>query len=304
MKRFLLLFALIIATNIFADFQIYNPELSNAVVKAMSLEKAGEFSAAAAAYLDILNLTNKEAKLELAQEKLIKSYPLSANAQVQRVICLYNSGEYKTEDFKNECLAALKKYKKKPGEKTHTPYIQIYQQLLNYYLYINEMEKIEDAVFEIVDYDPRAFLFVYNFLWKTIEKPVDYANEQLTHPHFKETTAKIKKAIKNYEKTNPAVVPQIQYFKLKFQERIGDDVFNTAADLLNIYPHSDNIKSVLEVMRDAINPDKPEQIKQYYKMLIILAIKQPSDKEHIEIVGFLLNEKKKLETIMPEIKTQ
>ncbi len=54
--------------------------------------------------------------------------------------------------------------------------------------------------------------------------------------------------------------------------------------------------------RDAIPFDKPEQVKDYYNTLTILAVKQNSDKNSLETIGFIINEKKKLEAIMPELR--
>jgi len=300
MKKIILLLMLIFNTSIFAEMNIIDSELSNIVTKAKSLDQAKKYSAAADAYLEALNLRTTASKKELDRKK--DGYPISAYLRARRIICLGSISKF-TKDFENECHQALKKYKKKPGENVLTPYIQINQNLLNYYFYLNDIEKIENTVFEVTDYDPRAFTYVYHFLWKTLEKPIDYANEQLAHPHYKETLLKIKQSTKNYEKTNPPVNPQIQLFKLKLLEANDEDVFTAAANLLKNNPQSENLLAVLGIMRDAINPDKPEQIKQYYKMLITLAIKQPSDQKHIKIVGALLSEKKKLETIMPEIKT-
>ena len=301
MKKIAFILVLIITSNLFADIQINNSTVSNAIAKAEELKLEKKYSDAAIVYLEILNTTNKEAKLELTQEKNIKGYPLSADLQAQRLSCLFFTKEFGTEEFKNECLNALKKYKRKPSKDILTPYVQIYQQLLNYYWALNDVEKIENTAFEVTDYDPRAFPYVYHFLWKTLDKPVDPANDELAHPDYKETLSKIKHAINNYEKTNPPVNPQIQYFKLKLLEANGEDVFAAAAVLLKNNPRSDNLLAVLGIMRDAIDPDKPDKIKQYYKMLITLAIKQPSDQKHIKIVGALLSEKKKLETIMPEL---
>ena len=304
MKKAIFLLALIISTNIFAAMGINNPQLSNLVEKAKSLYTTQKYPDAAKSMLTILNMTNETAKTDLSRIDSETGYPLAAIVQAYRMMALFGAGKCASQDFKNECLQSLKKYKQKPGKVVLTPYIQIYQQLLNHYFSLNQSREIENAFFEITDYDPRTLPYFYNFLQKILIKPVDPANDELSHPHYKETLEQIKQAVVKYEKTNPPLNPQIQYFKIKLLEASGEDVFKLSTDYLKKNPATENTKLIVETMRNALNPDKPEQIKQYYKMLTILAIKQPSDKEHIETVSFLLNEKKKLETILPELRNQ
>jgi len=61
---------------------------------------------------------------------------------------------------------------------------------------------------------------------------------------------------------------------------------------------------VIEIAREAIPFDQPELVKDYYNMLMILAIKQPGTKERLKVIGLIINEKKRIEVIMPQIKTQ
>jgi len=79
-----------------------------------------------------------------------------------------------------------------------------------------------------------------------------------------------------------------------------------AINFLKSYPNSSSkeIKEVADIAGEALPFDKPELVNDYYNMLTILAIKQPNTQDRLEIIGLIINEKKKIETIMPEIRNQ
>ena len=92
--------------------------------------------------------------------------------------------------------------------------------------------------------------------------------------------------------------------KLRLLKKNNGDVFDVALEHLKKYPNAnfEETQIVITMARDAISFDKSEQIKQYYNVLLFLAIKQPSDKAHMKAIAFLVNERKKLETVVSEFK--
>ena len=275
-------------------FIIYNSGISNAYAKAIMLEKEEKFSEAAKIYSKILNSTNNSIEFELSQDRFIKGYPLSANIRARQLSCLIRSGGFRSESFKSKCISALKEYKRKPGNIVHTPYVEINQALMSYYWDNKQNDELYKCIFDILDYDPRTFPDFYDFLWAAVEKPSLTEND-------KEILAKIKQAIKNYEKTNPPFNAKLELFKLSILEASGENIFNSATQYLKKYPADENTIKILELLRKAIDYDKPEQIKQYYKLLTYLAVKQPINKDNYKIIGFILKEKMKIEMVAPEV---
>jgi len=43
-------------------------------------------------------------------------------------------------------------------------------------------------------------------------------------------------------------------------------------------------------------------VREFYQTLAVLAIKQPGEEERVGLTAHILNERKKLEAIMPELK--
>ena len=81
----------------------------------------------------------------------------------------------------------------------------------------------------------------------------------------------------------------------------GEDVFKLSENYLIKNAISENTKKVIELMRESIDYKKPEHIKQYYKLLTFLAVKQAINKDNYKIIGFILKEKKKIEMVAPEV---
>ncbi len=65
---------------------------------------------------------------------------------------------------------------------------------------------------------------------------------------------------------------------------------------------ADSLEIALSILRKWLDVSDLAQCKEYYRILTIVALNQPSDESHIKIISKVLNEKKKLETIMPEVK--
>ena len=73
---------------------------------------------------------------------------------------------------------------------------------------------------------------------------------------------------------------------------------------LDQYPDTGEkfLLEAIDIARANINPEHPAQIREFYDALTTLALRQPGDEAHIKTVATILNEKQKLETIMPELK--
>jgi hypothetical protein len=107
-----------------------------------------------------------------------------------------------------------------------------------------------------------------------------------------------------YESAGGEHSAKIDLNYLKILAADGADPFTRALDFLDQYPDTTEkfLLEAIDIARANINPEQPEQIRQFYNALTALALRQPGDEQHIKTVATILNEKQKLETIMPELK--
>ena len=90
---------------------------------------------------------------------------------------------------------------------------------------------------------------------------------------------------------------------LKMLAADGADPFPRALDFLDRYPDTSEapLLEVIDIARVNINPEQPEQIRAFYDALTTLALRQAGGEQNISVVAHILNEKEKLQTIVPEL---
>ncbi len=285
----------LLSLNLFAAPPIRNAELLKAVAKAEILFNNGEFVEAAETYLAALSLENFEAQKEVEEIKEPFICPYSLILHYERLNCLQKARKRRTEIFKIECQKVLEKYKDQAKGKNWNEYMMIYEHLMRHYRVNKNKEMVLKTYDEAVNYN----LWHNNTCYY-----IDYLIQIAPNPIDEKTISKIEVLMEKYKQTAGKLSSGMAHRKLFLKKRMGEDVFDDAIEFLKTYPNTvfGEIRSVIIIARDAISFDKPEQIKQYYNALIVLAIKQSGTKENFATIAFLVNEKKKLETIMPEVK--
>ncbi len=297
MKNNIFLLALIISANIFSAPPIENPELSNIVAQAESAFADKQYILAAESYLNAINLTNSDAKAELDEIKPPYSYPYSLALHVHRLFNLQKARQRRTDAFGNECREILAKYKKQAAGEKWEGYMAVYEQLMRHYRVNNNREMVIKTYEEAVN---------YNLLHNNTSYYIYYLLHFTPQPIDKKTISKIRNLINIYKNAAGKLPSGMALRKLTLTKKTGGDIFPEAINYLKTYPNTifTELRIAIIMARDAISFDKPEQAKEYYNTLTILAIKQPNTKDSLEIIGFIINEKKKIEAIVPEIKTK
>ncbi|MCK5853248.1 hypothetical protein KAH27_09505 [bacterium] len=285
----------LLTANIYAAPTIRNTELSNTVAQAELLFANQEFLDAARAYLTAINLTNAVAQEELAEVKFPDVCPYVLRLHFERLESLTGAQEHSSEAFGVECRAILDKYKSLAEGKSWILFNQLYGHLVNHYRITYNSEMLLKTLEEAANFDPLSHIRCeyINYLIASSTKPMDAA-----------TVSGINKLIDEHKEAYGKLSSGIALCKLRLVEATGGDVFNEALDYLKIYPDTifGEIRETILILRNSIDPDKPEQIRSYYQALTVIAVKQPSDAAHFQAIAFILNEKKKLETILPELK--
>ncbi len=163
-----------------------------------------------------------------------------------------------------------------------------------------KIEEMQNLIFNMTDENPQILKYVYKYFAHSFERfnnvPLTEENANLT-----QLITKLQKSIDNYEKSGSPEFSGIECLKLKITEKNGGDTFNAAKLFAKTHPRYEFISYVINIMRDSINPDKPEQIKEYYETLIFLIGKQPKKTSNIGTMRLMLKEKKKIEIFAPEV---
>ena len=164
----------------------------------------------------------------------------------------------------------------------------------------NNIEEMQNVIFNMINENPQTLKYVYKYFAHSFERfnnmPLTEENTNLT-----QLITKLQKSIDNYEKSGLPEFPGIECLKLKIVENTDGDTFNTAKEFAEKYPQYEFTAYVINIMRDSINPKKPQQIKEYYETLILLIGKQPKKTSHIGTMRLMLKEKKKIEIFAPEV---
>ena len=144
----------------------------------------------------------------------------------------------------------------------------------------------------------------YNLLHNNTSYYIYYLLHFTPQPIDKKTISKIRNLINIYKDAAGKLPSGMALRKLTLTKKTGGDVFPEAIDYLKTYPNTifTELKIAIIMARDAISFDKPEQVQDYYNTLTILAVKQTNSKISLDTIGYLINEMKKIEAIVPEIR--
>ncbi len=295
MNKIIFLF-IFISANLFAIPVIKNPELSNAVASVESAFANKQYELAEKYCRKIFNLKNTNAQKELEKLKSSDNIPYTFRLHLILLDCMACTRQSYSDSFKKECEQTLAKYKDLPEAKEFIQWV--YLHLSEHYRAIHNKKTGIQILKEGADALPKSHLPVYYVI-----NLMDSSPEPLPSNIISEVKRMIKK---NKEVNNNKITAGMAYCKLILIKKTEGNVFHKAIDFLKSYPNAnfEYIKGAIEIAREAIPFDKPEQVKDYYNMLMILAIKQPDTQDRLKVIGLIINEKKKLEVIIPELKTK
>jgi len=293
MNKSIFLF-IFISANLFAMPVIKNPELSNAVASVESAFANKQYELAEKNCRKIFDLKNTNAQKELEKLKSSDNIPYTLRLHLILLDCMACTRQSYSESYKDECINTLAKYKDLPEAKEFIQWVYIH--LFQYYCAVHNKKIGIEFLKKGADFLPKSYLPVYYVI-----NLMDSSPDPLPTNIISEVKRIIKK---NKEINNNKLTSGMAYCKLILIKKTEGKVFHKAIDFLKSYPNSDfeYVKGAIEIARDNISFDKPEQVQNYYNMLMILAIKQPSTKNRLKVIGLIINEKKKIETIMPELR--
>jgi len=287
----IILLLILISANLFALPVIKNPELSNAVASVESAFANKQYKSAEKYCKQIFNMKNPAAQKELKDLKTDDNSPYNLRLHLILLDCMFFNKKSHSEFFKNECEKTIAEYKDLPEAKYNLQWV--YLHLSRYYHAVKNKKMKTQVLKEGADFLPESQL------------PTLYVINLMNNCHKsipKNTIAEIKRIFnKNKEVNNGKLTPRLAYYNVILTKRTGGNVFPAISNFLTSYPNAKPIELInaIKMARDVIPFDKPEQVRKYYNMLLILAVKQINTKERLKVIGFIINEKKKLEVIIP-----
>jgi len=287
LKLVILIIILFSAINSQAMPDIRDAELSGIIAKSELCDAEKDHLGAAKHLLIALNLTNNNVQQELTEIKHPFVVPYALILHYKRLGRLSEAGQTGSKSYACEARKVIDKFKKQAKGKSWEVYSRIYEQLLNHY-FINQNDKmIRETLEEAVNYDPRSSL---------TERYIDFIFYIAKDPINKQAASQVEKIIKKHKNAGIGLSEGIALKELVLWQKTGHIAYRKGLDYLEHYYKATprELERAITITRDSIDPKKPEQIKEYKNALITLAIKQPSDKTRMKLLGLILKEIKKM----------
>jgi len=297
MKRILICTGIIISTvhlyagkhdNFEIKFTDYTPppELSNLLISVNQSIRKGELVAAAGQIKRIMDVKGQSIQKEL-DTAVTTNGPLRLALHADRIKILTRAYYSRNHEVARECTELLKKYSDQAKGKGWWAYISIYNHLGQYHKATGDQNKHLEVMKELYAYDQGKT--IYNYL------------SVLLYRHEKPEV--IRKEFDQYVKSGGVIEAGIGKLHCELIRREGGDALSACIKYLDEYPDQPPawIKQILDIARGTLDVDKPENVRRYYDWMSTLAIKQPSDDKYLGVITSILNEKRKLETLVPEI---
>ncbi len=184
------------------------------------------------------------------------------------------------------CLNTLDEFKKEAKGEKWAVYKNLYHRLIQYYSFKKDNKKIDKTFGKLMDYDNNDLSILILGLTYNLSpaKANDYIN-------------KLVKITGDYNS-------QIMFFKIKYKDKSGGNVFYDCIDFLNEYPTMPvaDLRTVVQLLRKNIDVNNPQQVKKYYETINRVAFAQPNSEESLKFVSEIIDERKKVEIIFEDIK--
>ena len=183
-------------------------------------------------------------------------------------------------------MDALKEYKKVAKGKKWEAYKNLYHRLIQYYSYTKENKKRDNIFDKLMEYDKDDFnIMVLGFTYNL-------------------SPAKANNFINDCVKRTGSYNSQIMFYKIRYKDKSGENVFYDCIDFLNEYPTMplNDLRIAVQLLKKSIDINNPKQVKKYYDTINRVAFSQPNYEESLKFVSEIIDERKKVEIIFENIK--
>jgi len=199
------------------------------------------------------------------------------------------ANQLKVPQIEKSLLALLKEYRKAANGKAWGAYTGIRFRLIIYYIANKQFDKAEKEMEKFIDYDIN-YIVPYLTWGLQINLPA----------------SKVEKKIDEYVKKTGIYNSEIILYRIQYKAKDGGNVFEDTIDFIREYPTTSptNLKTALALLRKSIDVNDVKQVKKYYNSINRLAFEQPSTEDGLTLVSEIIDEKKKVEMIVPSVTTK
>lgn len=257
---------------------ITTPTLSNALVAATEAEAQRDYSRAVAFLDDALAMSYAP---EFAVQDDING-PLELQILSAKALLMsrpHNQGDSKVLQLAENTLHRFKEV----GENTRcSAYIDLYRRIIEYYTHHKNYQKAQETADAMLRLDSAQMKYY------------------LTWAHGRVDSAVIQRKITLYEKEQGRVEPYMAFMRIRLRKEQGENVFNDVATFIRSYP-TEEFDLALQFLRQSVDTADIHNVREYHTLLTWWALNQPSDEAHVARVAQLMNERKKLEILIPDV---
>jgi len=109
--------------------------------------------------------------------------------------------------------------------------------------------------------------------------------------------------INDYVKRTGNYNSQIMFFKIRYKNKSGGNVFYDCIDFLDEYPTMpvNDLRTAVQLLRKSIDVNNTKQVKKYYETINRVAFAQPNSEESLKFVSEIIDEREKMEIIFDNI---
>ena len=265
--------------------EVTTPALSNNLIEIQQKYKNEQYEEACSLIDQVLQNTNAP---EFAAESFHGPLALQLKAEKAYYKTFPQSHKAGNPEAKQIALAALEEYQEVGIGKLWSGYSLLYIRLIEHYMVKKDFNKVLEYMDKLLEYDPLQIVRYVNFGLKAGLSTSKAEN-------------KMNAFINEYGRGEEYAA----FMKIRYNDRDGINSFQETIDILKKYSKNaepESLEIALELLRKWLDVGDLDKCKQYHRILTIVALNQPSDDAHVKIVSKILNEKKKLEVIMPEVK--
>ena len=217
--------------------------------------------------------------------------PLRLSLASLRMIAMRDGGMYRNEEYLKEVETLVAKYHEMAKDKGWGGYTLLLDAYCCYGMAANDLGAVERSCMDACESGDIGVLWKgVNYL---LSKDAD-ANKQL-----------VARLVKAYDATNRKPSVPMEQLRCQFSAATGGAVFAQCAAVLDRCPGMslDETRSFVSLMRAKLDVDNSKEVAAFYRALLNFAMRQEATDERLPVIAYVLNEKKKMDSLLPELKS-
>jgi hypothetical protein len=260
-----------------------NSALSNQLVKAEKAAGNNNFKEAVQLLSTALKLDDVESKQYM--KRINNDGPVSLQIEFAKTDYMFKSPYYSNKKAASEAERVIKKYAEQNKGNNWWSYRELYNLIINHNSSIQNIPRMLAYMKQLSEmYPPFSVRYITTMFQK------------------KRPEKKIRDALRKMRADGAEVNLELQILELKLDRRVGKDTYEKLMKIALGNPDINAwlLKDALNEVRKQLDVKNPARIKDFHKKMRKLAMIQPPDKDGMEKVQWCMQERSKLEGLVPE----